>query len=255
MTFASGSSGNCALISAGETHILLDAGISCRRITTALSAVGLRAEQLSGILVTHEHSDHIAGLSTLNKRFQLPVYATPGTARQLCCRIPFLEEQIRTVHPGVCISVGQMEIRPFPTSHDAAESVGYVISSVGRTLAFATDLGWLSPEVQEAVRGAHLAVIEANHDVETLLSGPYPYHLKQRILGEEGHLSNQAGAELACVAAAGGAHTVVLAHLSHENNTPAMALHAVSTALSAAGHEHVRLSAAPRSETGARFTV
>lgn len=255
MTFASGSSGNCALISHEGTHILLDAGISCRRITAALAAVGLEAGQLSGVLITHEHSDHISGLSTLNKRFRLPVYATPGTARQLCYRIPFLDEQIRPVQAGTVFSVGGLEVRPFRTSHDAAESVGYVLSAGEKTLAFATDLGWLSPEVREAVSGAQLAVIEANHDVELLLSGSYPYYLKQRILGEEGHLSNQAGAELACLAARGGAHTVVLAHLSHENNTPARALHTVSTALSAAGFEHVRLLTAPRSEAGARLTV
>lgn len=252
-TLASGSSGNCTLITDGATHILIDAGISCRRITTALKELGVDAAELAGVLVTHEHTDHISGLTTMNKKYGLPVYATAGTARQLCYRIPFLEERVHTVRAGEAFAVGAMEVTAFRTSHDAAESVGYTVTAGEKKIVFATDLGYLSDTVRAAVDRADLAVIEANHDVETLLSGPYPYYLKDRILGSQGHLSNELGGELACWAAERGAHTVVLAHLSHENNTPAMALNAVGTALSAAGYGSVLLSAAPRSEPGPRI--
>ncbi|MDV9524184.1 MBL fold metallo-hydrolase, partial [Clostridioides difficile] len=162
----------------------------------------------------------ISGLTTLTKQLRLPVYASPGTGRQLCYRIAFLEELLRPVVPGEGFSIGGLAIESFPTSHDAAESVGYALSAGGRKAAVVTDLGYVTEAVLRGIRGADLLVAEANHDVEWVQSGPYPYHLKARILGDRGHLSNEAGAELAWTAVEGGARTVVLAHLSHENNTP-----------------------------------
>ena len=149
--------------------------------------------------------------------------------------------------------MGGIGVESFPTPHDAAESTGYALSAGGRKAAVVTDLGCVTPEVLKGIRGADLLVCEANHDVEWLRSGPYPYYLKARILGDRGHLSNEAGAELAWTAVEGGARTVVLAHLSHENNTPRRALDVVGGVLSrrgaAVGREGV-LEAAPRSETG-----
>ena len=257
-TLASGSSGNCLLVSDGRTHILVDAGISCRRITNGLKALGVDPRELSGVLITHEHTDHMAGLATLTKQLRVPVYASRGTGRQLCYRIAFLEELLRPVTPGEGFSVGGIGVESFPTPHDAAESTGYALSAGGRKAAVATDLGCVTPEVLKGIRGADLLVCEANHDVEWLRSGPYPYYLKARILGDRGHLSNEAGAELAWTAVEGGARTVVLAHLSHENNTPARAHEVVRGLLErrgAAVGRDVSLEVAPRSEASRRYLV
>lgn len=257
-TLASGSSGNSLLVTDGRTHVLVDAGISCRRICTGLKELGVEPTELAGVLITHEHSDHISGLTTLTKQLKLPVYASPGTGRQLCYRIAFLEELLRPVAPGEGFSVGGLAIESFPTSHDAAESVGYALSAGGRKAAVVTDLGYVTEAVLRGIRGADLLVAEANHDVEWVQSGPYPYHLKARILGDRGHLSNEAGAELAWTAVEGGARTVVLAHLSHENNTPARAHEVVRGVLErrgAAVGRDVALEVAPRSEKSRRYTV
>ena len=178
-TLASGSSGNSLLVSDGRTHILVDAGISCRRITNSLKMLGVDPKELAGVLITHEHTDHMAGLATLTKQLRLPVYASRGTGRQLCYRIAFLEELFHPVTPGEGFSVER-----FPTSHDAAESTGYALSAGGRKAAVVTDLGYVTPEVERGIRGADLLVCEANHDVEWLQAGPYPYYLKARILGD-----------------------------------------------------------------------
>ena len=257
-TLASGSSGNCLLVRGGGSQVLVDAGISCRRIVTALRQLGVDPRALDGVLITHEHSDHIAGLATLTKQYRLPVYASRGTGWELCRRIAFLEDLLRPFEPGAAFQAGELEAVSFPTPHDAAQSVGYVLSHGEKRAAVATDLGHVTPEVAQAVRGADLLVCEANHDVEWLQSGPYPYYLKARILGDRGHLSNEAGAELAWTAVEGGARTVVLAHLSHENNTPQRAREVVRALLErrgAAVGRDVILEVAPRSEAGRRYPV
>ena len=257
-TLASGSSGNCLLVRSGATHILVDAGISCRRITTALKGLGVDPASLSAVLITHEHTDHMAGLATLTKQYRLPVYASRGTGLRLCYRIPFLEELLRPIQPGESFQVGDLEVHSFPTPHDAAQSTGYALSDGLRKAAVVTDLGHVTEAVAQAVRGADLLVAEANHDVEWLRSGPSPYFLQDRILGDYGHLSNEAGAQLVCSAVEQGARTVVLAHLSHENNTPERARQVVGDALTrmgAAPGRDVLLEVAPRSEPGRRYAV
>ena len=257
-TLASGSSGNCLLVSSGNTHILVDAGISCRRITTALKAMGVDPKALSAVLVTHEHSDHIAGLATMTKQLAVPVYASRGTGMQLCYRIPFLEEVLHTFTPGERFSLGGVEVETFATPHDAAQSTGYALSAGGKKAAVVTDLGHVTDEVTAGIRGAQLLVAEANHDVDWLQSGPYPYFLKSRILGDRGHLSNEAGAQLVCQAVEDGARTVVLAHLSRENNTPQRAYDVVCSALERAGVRvglDVRLEVAPSAQTGERYQI
>ena len=258
VTLASGSSGNCLLVSDGRTRLLVDAGISARRICRGLKDLGVDPTELAGVLITHEHTDHIAGLATLTKQLHLPVYTSRGTGRQLCYRIAFLEEVLHTFSAGESFSVGGLGVESFATSHDAAESVGYVLSGGGKRAAVATDLGYVTEEVSRAVRGADLLVAEANHDEEWVRSGPYPYYLKARILGDRGHLSNEAGAALARSAVESGARTVVLAHLSAENNTPARAYDTVYAALERAGAsvgQDVTLAVAPRAEASGRFAV
>ena len=257
-TLASGSSGNCTLVSDGATHILIDAGISARRITTALKGLGVAPETLAAVLVTHEHSDHISGLTTLTKQLPLPVYASHGTARELCCRIPALETRLHPFTPGVCFGLGTLEVETFATPHDTVQSNGYAVSAGGRKAAVVTDLGCCTEEVRRGIQGAHLLVAETDHDVDRLRSGPYPYFLKARVLGDRGHLSNEAGAEMICTAAEAGARTVVLAHLSKENNTPARAYDTVRAALErrgAAVDRDICLDVAPRSEPGPVYTV
>ena len=252
-TLASGSSGNCALVSCGRTHLLLDTGISARRITTALKRLGVDPASLSGVLITHEHSDHISGLTTLTKQLRLPVYATAPTLAQLYRRIPLLEGLGREFDAGDGFPVGEIWVGSFPTSHDAAGSVGYTLTGDGCKAAVATDLGRLTPAVTRAVQGGDLLVCESNHDEDWVRSGPYPYYLKQRILGDQGHLSNEMGAELAALAAESGARTIVLAHLSAENNTPARARSVAARRLSAAGIDpelDISLTVAPRAECG-----
>ena len=234
-TLASGSGGNCLLVSGGGSHLLIDAGISCRRITTALAALGLGLSQLDGILITHEHSDHICGLATLIKKHTTPIFASPGTARALEYRLAFHAGQLRPVEIGVEFAVGTLTARAFATSHDSAQSTGYCVSTGDHRMALATDLGYVSDEVLNAVLGCDILVAESNHDVDWLRSGPYPIYLQERILGDRGHLCNEAGAELVTRAALSGTHTIILAHLSRENNTPARALEVSRRSLQAAG--------------------
>ena len=257
-TLASGSSGNCMLVTDGETHLLVDAGISARRICQELNALDLTPDKLSGILITHEHSDHISGLTTLLRRFPVPVYASGGTGLQLTYRIAFINEVLHTFRPGERFSVGSVEVGTFATSHDAAESVGFTLSSGGRKAAVATDLGYVTEAVLSAVTGAHLLVAETNHDEEWVRESRYPYSLKRRILGDQGHLSNGAGAELVRRCVEAGTTTAVLAHLSSENNTPQLAHETVCRTLTLAGIDPERdilLEVAPRNQRGRRYRV
>lgn len=251
--FASGSSGNCALVSHGDTHLLVDAGLSARRISAALAHWNLSPERLAGCLITHTHTDHIAGLATLTKHFSFPLYATAPAGRQLAYRLP-VDHLLRTLEPPDSAVIGGITVRAIPTSHDAPGSAGYRFTAPdGRSACLVTDLGVVTPEVEEGVRGVDAAVIECNHDPDRLQSGPYPYYLKSRIAGPQGHLSNADGARLCALCAQSGAHTVVLAHLSRENNTPALARAAVSQALE--GFQSVRVEVAPVWDDGLLIEV
>ena len=257
-TLASGSSGNAALVSCGRTHILLDAGISARRITTGLRSLGVDPGELAAILVTHEHHDHINGLAVLTKKLRVPIVSSGPTCRQLCYKVPFVEDLVREQEPGTGVQLGELWVESFSTPHDAAGSVGYSITGDGCRMVLCTDLGYITPEVQQAVRGCDLLVCEANHDEDWVRSGPYPYYLKQRILGDRGHLSNEAGAELAALGVEAGTRTVVLAHLSAQNNTPAHARQVAARRLAAMGCDPERdlsLTVAPRSEPGPTFAL
>lgn len=253
LTFASSSAGNAALLSCGDTHILIDAGISCRRIRTALRQLDLSLEDLSAVLITHTHTDHIAGLAALLKSRDLPVRCSEETARQLCYRMAGVERALVPFPLGGTVEVDGCRVTSIPTSHDAPGSTGFRLEGDGWSLGYLTDTGVLPTEARQLL-GADLLVLEANHDVETLRSGPYPYYLKERVLGPRGHLSNDTAAAFAREAALRGTREILLAHLSAENNTPAMALRTVGTALSAAGYAG-GLAAAPRGEAGPVYQV
>lgn len=244
-TLASGSSGNCTVVSDGQVHILIDAGISAKRICCGLAELGIDPKELAAVLITHEHSDHIGGLQVLCKKVGADIYATEPTAARICFRTEGLGARFRVFAPGDGFMVGNLRVGSFATSHDCACPVGYHITAGGRKLTLCTDTGVVTQEIWEGVQGAHLLIGEFNYDPAMLRDGPYPPQLKVRIGGDWGHLSNEAGGELAAHAALCGTEKVVLAHLSKENNLPALALAAARRAMEALGAE-AELYAAPR---------
>ncbi len=245
-TLASSSSGNCTLVSQGDTHLLIDAGISMRRIVAGLKNAGLTPSDLTGILVTHEHGDHIAGVKMLVKHHHVPIFAPGVVAEGVCYVAPDAQRTLTPFQTGSELVLGELSVRSFPTMHDTPESVGYRIEFSGGTFVFVTDVGSVTDEVLTAACGADLAVIEANHDVEMLRNGHYPAFLKKRVLSERGHLSNDDSGRLAVALAESGTRTIVLAHLSRDNNTPRMACRTVARALCSIGAgDDVILAAAP----------
>ena len=257
-TLASGSSGNCAVVSDGRVHILIDAGISTRRIAQGLKGLGLELRHLSGVLITHEHIDHVAALPVLCRQTGAALFTAEGTAYELCGRHQGLEDRFRVFLPGQRFALGDWEVGTFATSHDCACPVGYSISDGRRKLALCTDTGYITPEAREGVRGAHTLIGEFNYDPQMLRTGPYPVHLQERIRGTRGHLSNELGGELAAWAAEQGAERIVLAHLSQENNRRSLALEVARQALSAMGPRSgadVEVVAAPRSEPTGWFEI
>ena len=241
VTFASGSGGNCTLVGSGGTFILLDAGISMRRIRASLAQQGLTPEAVSAVFITHTHSDHTAGLRTWAKQCAVPIYASAQTAAVLRREMPELTIRLRETGIGESVQTGALEIVAFPTMHDTPGSVGYTVRAGATRFGMCTDLGCVTDEVFDALCGVRAAVLEANHDVEMLRNGPYPYPLKRRILSDRGHLSNEACGALAASLARSGTEQIVLGHISRENNRPELALETVR-ACAGAG---VELRAAP----------
>ena len=244
-TLASGSSGNAALLSRENVHILIDMGISCKRICTALKSLGLTPEDLDAVLVTHEHSDHIKGLETYVKKYRTPVFCTPAVSRQLDYRIAGIGPLLRAMAYGERVRFGEVEAEILPTSHDCQESAAWHFTVPEGRVGYLTDTGYIVEETGKRLLGADILVLESNHDVDMLRQGNYPFLLKRRILSDLGHLSNAAAAVYAAESVRAGTRIVLLAHLSRDNNTPEMALETVGAAL--AGLDVV-LAAAPRDE-------
>ncbi len=247
----SGSSGNCMVVCSGGAALLVDAGVSCRAILTALQQRAIDPAALQGILVTHEHTDHVQGLKVLLKKYDLPVYGSAGTLNSLYqSGITPPGAQLRVLAQPTAIA--GMEVTPFATPHDAAGPLGFVIKTgEGEHLGIATDLGHITPEVEAALCGCGTVVLEANYDEHSLQSGPYPYYLKQRIASSHGHLSNRASAAQCLRLVQQGTRQLVLCHLSKENNTPGLAAAAIAGALEQAGWtqgQHYRLQVASRSQ-------
>lgn len=249
---ASGSSGNAILVQADRTRLLVDAGISHRRIQRCLRARGHEVEQLDAILVTHEHGDHVAGLELIQRRYpELPVHATRGTARGYRRRYR-RSLTCKEITPGQAVRVGSFQILPFSISHDAGRPVGYRLSCGGFHMAVVTDLGEASDELTELLRPCQLLIVESNHDEQMLQTGPYPWHLKRRIASSRGHLSNRQAAALIAQLAHPGLQQIVLAHLSAKNNSPQKAVESVSPVL--ASYPNARLTTADRHDPGPVFS-
>ena len=229
------------LVSDGGTQLLLDAGISMRRVQSSLARAGFSIDDVSGVLITHEHADHISGLKMLLKHHQLPVYAPHTVAARLCGMLPEAEESMHVIPVGKPFAVGTLRVRAFHTPHDTDESVGYRVEGAG-SFAMATDMGTVTEEILDGLLGAQTVLIESNHDLDMLCDGPYPVYLKRRILSDHGHLSNQDCAALAARLVREGTETVILGHLSRENNRPEIALRTCSEVLSGSG---ARICCAP----------
>ena len=253
-SLSSGSSGNCIYIENGGTSILIDAGISLRAISKALAGIGADIRNVRAVFVTHEHSDHIRGLPVLTSRYDIPIYASPGTVAGIITETDISPERLRELTTGCCEEVGGLCVSSFGTSHDSRESVGYRIhTSGGYDLAVATDLGYVDESVMDGLYACRLVMLESNHDVGMLRNGRYPYFLKRRILSDRGHLSNDECAAVLPELVRGGAEHFVLAHLSRDNNIPELA---VETSVSQLTVSHFRrdsdytIEAAPRSQPG-----
>ncbi len=220
---ASGSHGNAALVHDGECGILVDCGLSARETRRRIDAAGLADVRIDGLLVTHEHSDHIAGVRVLSRSLGIPVYATPATAARLDAQLADVPD-VCTVRPGETFTLATFSVMAFRTSHDAADPVGYVFrDGTGRRIGIMTDTGVLTEEIVEAIAGCDVLGIEANHDHGMLENGPYPSFLKRRILSDRGHLSNRSAGLALERLASDRLHTIIGLHLSEQNNLPRLA--------------------------------
>lgn len=229
-SIASGSSGNCIYVGNGKENILIDAGISRKRIVEGLAQIGVAPEEIDGIFVTHEHSDHISGIPMMVKMFGTKIFATGGTLDAICDkdkqRVIGMDKLFQ-LYPDETVHFGEMQITPFSISHDAADPVAYTVLSNGKKMGLATDLGVYNQYTLEHLSGSDFLLLEANHDVTMLEQGPYPFALKKRILSEQGHLSNEAAGSLLSQLIHTRLKYVFLGHLSKENNYPELAYQAV----------------------------
>lgn len=229
-SIASGSSGNCTYVGSDCTHLLVDVGISGKKAESGLNTLGLTGKDVDGILITHEHADHIAGLGVFARKYEIPIYATKGTInaiqnmRQVGEIAPDLFYEIQEDQK---FTIRDLTVNPMKISHDAAQPVAYRISYGSRRVGICTDLGVFNDYTVDCLKGMDALLIEANHDVNMLQVGPYPYYLKQRILGDRGHLSNENSGRLLSRILHDGLKEIVLGHLSKENNLPELAYEAV----------------------------
>lgn len=229
-SIASGSSGNCIYVGDGETNLIVDTGISKKRIEMGLKSIDIDPEKLSGILITHEHSDHISGLGVMSRKYHLPIFATPETI-QAISKVRSLgnidSELFCPIFPDQDFFVNQVMVHPFSIPHDAANPVCYTFQKEKRKISVATDLGCFNDYIIAQLSGSEAILLEANHDINMLEVGGYPYALKRRILGNRGHLSNDNSGRLLRRLLHPGLRHIFLGHLSKENNYPELAYETV----------------------------
>ena len=229
-SIASGSSGNCIYVGSEQTHLMIDAGISGKRIEEGLNEVGLKTGEMDGILITHEHADHICGLGVVARKYGIPIYATKGTieAIQNTKTLGKIDRELFCeIEPDVDFSIGDVTVSPVAVSHDAAQPAAYIVRQEVKSMGVITDLGKYDQYIVERLQGLDVLLLEANHDIHMLQVGNYPYYLKQRILGDRGHLSNELSGQLLGQVLHDGFKTVLLGHLSKENNYEKLAYETV----------------------------
>ncbi len=231
----SSSKGNCAYVKHGGDEFLIDCGVSAKMIETALNQIGTGLKNISAIFITHEHSDHIKGLPTITKYFSTPIYAPANCCEYLIENAPYCG-YVNPLVSGEAVMLKDTAVCPIVTPHDARGSVGFRIRAGEEKIGYFTDIGHLSEGVLRGLSGCRRVVIESNHDLEMLKNGSYPYALKQRILGNMGHLSNELCAKLLPHLAAFGTESFMLAHLSEENNRPDIAFEESLASLVSGGY-------------------
>lgn len=228
----SGSSGNCIFVSYKDTALLIDAGVSGRRIEKALANIGESFDNMAGIFITHEHCDHISGAGVLSRRYKLPLYANSFTWKAIGTSLGKINSNhMREINPGQNMDVGDIGMRPFLIPHDAACPVGYNIFINNKKLTIATDIGHMDETILSNLEHSDMILLESNHDINMLRTGRYPWPLKQRILGDKGHLCNETAGQVVAHLAKGGTKQFLLGHLSQENNFPELAYRTVFNAL------------------------
>lgn len=226
----SGSSGNCQYIKTDKASILVDAGLSGKKIQEAMSSIDEKPEDLKGIFITHEHSDHIKGVGILSRRFNLPIYANEKTWNTMLPSLGKIkEENIRIIDD--IVELEDIVIQTFNISHDAADPIGYKIFNKDKKISLLTDTGCITPSMKKHINNSDLLLIEANHDEDMVLIGSYPWPLKKRVLSEKGHMSNELAGNTLCEILTKGTETVLLGHLSKENNFPELAYKTVENIL------------------------
>lgn len=229
-SICSGSSGNCIYVGDQGTHIMVDAGVSGKKMESGMNEIDLSLKDMNGILITHEHSDHVKGLGVVARKYGIPIYATAGTIAAIrdmkqLGQIP--EALFHEVKADRDFKINDILVKPFEISHDAAEPVGYRFEKGNKSIGIATDLGEYNDYTIDKLQGLDVLLLEANHDVHMLQVGAYPYYLKQRILGKRGHLSNETSGQLLSRLLHDGLKAVLLGHLSKENNYEELAYETV----------------------------
>lgn len=232
----SGSSGNCVLFENDGLKLLVDAGMSAKAIFSALDEAGVSLSEIDGILLTHEHDDHTKGVGIISRKLDIPVYANEKTMFASLSKLGKMKDKNMVIfETGKPFEIKNTVIHPFPVSHDAKDPVGYSFSAGSGRTVLATDTGVVTEEMLLNLKGAECVFIESNHDVQMLKNGPYPMHLKKRILSRSGHLSNESAGQLCRTLVESGTKKIILGHLSRHNNTPLMALNTVNEILKNAG--------------------
>lgn len=244
-TLFSGSSGNCIYVGTEKTKVLVDAGFSGKRIVQALGEINIDIKEIQALMVTHEHIDHIKGLGVLSRRYDIPIYASPKTWQELTCIGEIADYNRREYEYG--LEIGDLKVEFFKTCHDAVQPVGMVFCHRDGQVGIATDTGCITTGIKKVLSGAEAIIFEANHDEQMLVKGPYPFHLKKRIAGDQGHLSNSVAGKALTEIITGNTQHVLLAHLSEVNNTPNIAFRAVAAALDEENIlDGIKLTVAPR---------
>lgn len=229
-SLGSGSEGNALLVEVDQTAVLMDCGFGLQDTIVRLARLGISPDQLSGIVVTHEHSDHIGGVARLSRKFNLPVWLTHGTLRSQSKAFSDIS-LLREIDPHQAFAIGDIEVIPYLVPHDAAEPVQFVFNDGARRLAVLTDAGCSTAHIEQMLSGCHALVLECNHDSDMLMRGDYPLSLKRRVGGRFGHLNNHEAAAILAKLDVGNLQHLVAAHLSRKNNTPALAVRALCSTL------------------------
>jgi len=252
----SGSAGNSALIATDHCRLLVDGGLSARQLVVRLALCGISPHQLDGVLLTHEHGDHVCGLEVLCRKFHVPIYCNSLTAEAIRCGSLAGHQNWRLFRTGTEFSICDITIQTFPVPHDAVDPVGYAFHAGSSGLGFITDLGYATKMLVERLREVHTLVIETNHDEKLLQNCPHrPWPVKQRIQSRHGHLSNMAAASVIEQLLPGKIERVVLGHLSRDCNTPELAAGAVRAMLTTFGRLGIEIHCAGQSEISSRFRI